>query len=145
MAMADLASHSIGKPISLAEIAERQEISLSYLEQLFSKLRRAALVKSVRGPGGGYLLGSAADKIRIFDIILAVDEPVKTTRCNPMSPTGCHGELGRCTTHDLWEGLGNQIRLFLSAITLEDVLERRIVGAFARFQTEPSIPASAAE
>ena len=145
MAMVDLASHSVGKPISLAEIAERQEISLSYLEQLFSRLRRASLVNSVRGPGGGYLLGSPAGKIRIFDIILAVDEPVKATRCNPASPTGCHGELGRCMTHDLWEGLGNQIRLFLSAITLEDVLERRIVGAFALYKPTPRTPADAAE
>ena len=86
MAMVDLAKHSDGQPIVLADIAERQAISLSYLEQLFAKLRLAGLVKSVRGPGGGYLLGHGADETRISDIILAVDEPIRATRCTPGAP-----------------------------------------------------------
>lgn len=129
MAMADLAYHGNGKPVTLADIAERQEISLSYLEQLFGKLRKAGLVASVRGPGGGYLLGRSASDLRVADIILAVDEPIKATRCTPGSPMGCHSHRGRCLTHDLWEELGNQIYLFLSAVTLADICERRILGA----------------
>jgi Rrf2 family iron-sulfur cluster assembly transcriptional regulator len=128
MAMVDLAGHSNGAPVSLAEIAERQEISLSYLEQLFAKLRHAGLVKSVRGPGGGYLLGREREETRIADIILAVDEPIRATRCNPGAPTGCRGNKTRCMTHDLWEELGNQIHLFLSSISLADVCERRVLG-----------------
>jgi len=132
MAMVDLARHSNGSPVSLAEIAERQEISLSYLEQLFAKLRRGGLVKSVRGPGGGYLLARALDTTRVSDIILAVDEPIRATRCTPGSPAGCHTDKSRCLTHDLWEELGNQIHMFLSAVTLEDVVERRILGSSRR-------------
>src|SRR6266852_6023150 len=126
MAMVDLAKHSQGSPIALAEIAERQEISLSYLEQLFAKLRVASLVKSVRGPGGGYLLAHNADATRISDINLAVDEPIRATRCTPGAPTGCSGNKSRCLTHDLWEELGNQIHLYLSAVSLADVCERRL-------------------
>ena len=128
MAMADLASQKSDKPISLAEIAERQGISLSYLEQLFGKLRKGGLVKSVRGPGGGYLLAHAANETRISDVILAVDEPIKATRCQPGSPFGCHFDKGRCLTHDLWEELGNQIYLFLSSVNLADVCQRRVLG-----------------
>ncbi len=129
MAMVDLAAHGNGKPVTLADIAERQTISLSYLEQLFGKLRRAGQVRSVRGPGGGYLLADAAARIRVADIILAVDEPIRATRCAVGSPRGCTGQKGRCLTHDLWEELGNQIYLFLSAISLQDVVERRVLGA----------------
>lgn len=129
MAMADLASHTEGKPIALADVADRQEISLSYLEQLFGKLRRSGLVKSVRGPGGGYLIARDLQDVRISDIILAVDEPIKATRCQPGSPEGCHGSKGRCVTHDLWEELSNQIYLFLSSVSLADVVERRVLGA----------------
>src|SRR5579875_3194501 len=111
-----------------ADAAERQEISLSYLEQLFAKLRHAGLVKSVRGPGGGYLLGREREETRIADIILAVDEPIRATRCSPGAPTGCRGNKTRCMTHDLWEELGNQIHLFLSSISLADVCERRVLG-----------------
>ena len=108
MAMADLAGNEGGtRPISLAEIAKRQEISLSYLEQLFAKLRRrAGLVRSVRGPGGGYRLSRPAAELRIADIILAVDEPIAATRCKTGSPIGCTGTTSRCVTHDLWEELG---------------------------------------
>jgi Rrf2 family iron-sulfur cluster assembly transcriptional regulator len=128
MAMVDLAKHGKGEPISLAEIAERQEISLSYLEQLFAKLRVANLVKSVRGPGGGYLLALGPDATRISDIILAVDEPIRATRCTPGAPTGCSGNKSRCLTHDLWEELGNQIHLYLSSVTLADVCAERVLG-----------------
>ncbi len=129
MAIVDLAMHSDGKPIVLADIAERQEISLSYLEQLFAKLRRGGQVKSVRGPGGGYLLSRSAAETRISDIILSVDEPIRATRCNPGSPQGCTGSSGRCVTHDLWEELSNQIHLFLSSVTIADVCEKRVLGA----------------
>ena len=133
MAMVDLASHSNGSPVALADIAERQEISLSYLEQLFGKLRKGGLVKSVRGPGGGYLLSRIPQQTRISDIILAVDEPIQTTRCSPGSPAGCHNNRGRCLTHDLWEELGNQIYLYLSSVALSDVCERRILGSSGMF------------
>ncbi len=89
MAMVDLAAQNSDRPIALAEIAERQDISLSYLEQLFAKLRRGGLVASVRGPGGGYRLARPAEETRIADIILAVDEPIRATRCTPGQPHGC--------------------------------------------------------
>jgi len=132
MAMVDLAQHRAGEPISLAEIAERQEISLSYLEQLFGMLRKGGLVKSVRGPGGGYLLAHDRSETRIADIILAVDEPIRATRCTPGSSTGCRGDRSRCLTHDLWEELGNQIHLYLSSVSLADVCERRVLGTSGR-------------
>lgn len=128
MALVDLATNSQGRPVSLADISGRQEISLSYLEQLFAKLRRAGLVKSVRGPGGGYLLARSAEDTRIADAILAVDEPIRATRCKPNTATGCHADKSRCLTHDLWEELSRQIHLFLSSVSLADVVERRILG-----------------
>lgn len=128
MAMVDLACRSNGKPVALADIAERQEISLSYLEQLFAKLRKGGLVRSVRGPGGGYMLAHTAEVTRISDIILAVDEPIQATRCATGSPEGCRSNKSRCLTHDLWEELGHQIHLYLSAVSLADVRERRILG-----------------
>jgi Rrf2 family transcriptional regulator, iron-sulfur cluster assembly transcription factor len=128
MAMVDIAANSEGKPIALADVAERQEISLSYLEQLFGKLRRGGLVKSVRGPGGGYLLARTAPETRIADIILAVDEPIKAVRCTPGSPAGCKSNKTRCLTHDLWEELGNKIYLYLSSVSLADVVEKRVLG-----------------
>jgi Rrf2 family transcriptional regulator, iron-sulfur cluster assembly transcription factor len=132
MAMCDLAQQGGRGPVSLAEIAERQEISLSYLEQLFAMLRKAGLVKSVRGPGGGYLLAQDRDEIRIADVILAVDEPIRATRCAPGAPIGCRGNRTRCLTHDLWEELGNQIHLYLTSVTLADVCERRVLGSSGR-------------
>lgn len=128
MAMVDLASAGGGAPVALSEIAERQEISLPYLEQLFRKLREGGIVGSVRGPGGGYVLVRAASDIRIADIIFAVDEPVRATRCAPGSGSGCKSDSSRCLTHDLWAELGNQICLFLSAVTLADVCDRRVLG-----------------
>ena len=128
MAMVDIAAHTEGKPIALADVAERQEISLSYLEQLFSKLRHGGLVKSVRGPGGGYLLAHTAAETRIADIIIAVDEPIKATRCTPGSPAGCTSNKSRCLTHDLWEELGNKIYLYLNSVSLADVVDKRVLG-----------------
>jgi len=134
MAMVDLAKHSQGKPVALNDIAQRQEISLSYLEQLFAKLRRGGLVVSARGPGGGYRLARGADDTRIADIILAVDEPIKATRCELGSPKGCTGH-GRCVTHDLWEELSRQIHIFLSAVTVDDVVNKRVLG-MSRLQNQ---------
>lgn len=128
MAMADLALHSKGSPVSLADIAGRQEISLSYLEQLFARLRRGGLVSSVRGPGGGYLLARDMEETRISDIVLAVDEPLTATRCRSGSSRGCLTATGRCITHDLWDELGRHIQLFLSSVSLADVVERRVGG-----------------
>jgi Rrf2 family transcriptional regulator, iron-sulfur cluster assembly transcription factor len=128
MAMVDLARNGNGKPVALNEIAQRQEISLSYLEQLFARLRRGGLVVSARGPGGGYRLARAAEETRISDIMLAVDEPLKATRCDLGSPRGCTGQQGRCITHDLWEELSRQIHIFLSSVTVADVVNKRILG-----------------
>jgi Rrf2 family iron-sulfur cluster assembly transcriptional regulator len=126
MAMADLARHGRERAVSLAEIAARQEISLSYLEQLFARLRRGGLVKSVRGPGGGYRLAKGAEETWIANIVLAVDEPIRATRCSVNgTPRGCMIAGERCITHDLWAGLGEEIHRYLSSVSLEDVIERR--------------------
>jgi Rrf2 family iron-sulfur cluster assembly transcriptional regulator len=145
MAMVDLARNGTQKPVSLADISMRQEISLSYLEQLFARLRRGGLVKSVRGPGGGYRLARGADETRISDIILSVDEPIKVTRCKTDSSVGCHSDKSRCLTHDLWAELGNQIHLYLSSVTLLDVVEKRVLGTArpfnaARPETDGALP-----
>jgi Rrf2 family iron-sulfur cluster assembly transcriptional regulator len=132
MAMVDLAANASAKPVALADVADRQDISLSYLEQLFGKLRKAGLVKSVRGPGGGYLLAHGPTDTRVADIIMAVDEPIQTTRCTPGSPQGCQSDRARCLTHDLWEELGNQIYLYLSSVSLEDVVEKKVLGTSGR-------------
>lgn len=132
-AMLDLALHNGGQPVSLAEISERQDISLSYLEQLFSKLRRAGLVTSMRGPGGGYQLNGAPEGIVVSDIIAAVDESVDATRCGGMSD--CQDNK-RCLTHDLWADLSDQIRTFLSDITLADMTQRTGVKQTAERQNQ---------
>src|SRR5262245_51032612 len=128
MALVDLASHSNGRPVALADISQRQEISLSYLEQLFAKLRRNGLVRSVRGPGGGYLLARSAEDTRISDAIMAVDEAIRATRCKPNNGSGCQRAKSRCLTQDLGEELTHQIHLFLSSVSLADVVNRRILG-----------------
>ena len=138
MALVDLARHGETRPVSLADIAERQEISLSYLEQLFARLRRGGLVKSVRGPGGGYLLARGAAGTRVADIILSVDEPITATRCKSSSSIGCHSDHSRCLTHDLWAELGHQIHHFLNSVTLQDVVERRVLGTARPFS--PAVP-----
>jgi Rrf2 family transcriptional regulator, iron-sulfur cluster assembly transcription factor len=145
MALVDLAKQSDGRPVALSDVAERQEISLSYLEQLFAKLRRGGLVKSVRGPGGGYLLARPAAEMRISDIVLAVDEPIRATRCLPGAPQGCTGKPTRCMTHDLWEELGHQIRLFLSQVTVADVVENRVLGRSRVLASLGVAPSAAAE
>jgi Rrf2 family iron-sulfur cluster assembly transcriptional regulator len=120
-AMLDLALHQGQGPINLSEISSRQGISLSYLEQLFSRLRKGGLVSSSRGPGGGYSLGRASTDISVSDVISAVDETVDATRCH--GKKNCHGE-DRCLTHDLWEELSQQITSFLSNISLASLVER---------------------
>ena len=142
MALVDLAAQDSSLPVTLADIAERQEISLSYLEQLFAKLRRGGLVKSVRGPGGGYLLARPAAETRISEIILAVDEPIRATRCTPGQPFGCRSNKSRCLTHDLWEELGNQIYLYLSSVTLADVVGLSVTRTSGLFPRDT--PAAAA-
>lgn len=139
MAMVDLAVHSHGQPVALADIAERQEISLSYLEQLFAKLRKGGLVRSVRGPGGGYRLAYSAEETRISDVIVAVDEPIRATRCTPGVSHGCRSNRSRCLTHDLWEELGNQIHLYLSAVSLADVCARRVLGSSGLVHQRPGL------
>ncbi len=121
MAMADLASHSLGAPISLTEISERQKLPLQYLEQLFAKLRRNSLVESVRGQSGGYRLARNADKIAISHIVSAVDEVIRITRCKPTSTLSCQGQKEKCLTHKLWQDLGHHIENYLDAISLEDL------------------------
>lgn len=127
-AMADIAAFSTGTPVTLSDVALRQGISLSYLEQLFGKLRRAGLVDSSRGIGGGYCLARGPSDIRVSEIVDAVDEQIKTTACAPGATKGCQGSSARCLTHDLWDELGRQIEIFLNAATLEDIIERRILG-----------------
>jgi Rrf2 family iron-sulfur cluster assembly transcriptional regulator len=124
MAMVDIAQQSGGMPVALADIALRQDISQEYLEQLFGRLRKAGLVESVRGPGGGYRLAGEASDINISEIILAVDEPLRVTRCEGDAVEGClRGD--RCNAHDLWSALGRQMMQFLSSITLDDVVSKR--------------------
>jgi len=146
MAMTDLALNAQGgRPISLSEISERQQISLSYLEQLFARLRKAGLVKSARGPGGGYSLARGSESLFVSEIVLAVDEPIKATRCELTSnklgankrlaanmdkdqaarEIGCMPGGQRCLTHNLWEDLGVAIHDYLSQVSLEDVIKKR--------------------
>lgn len=120
-AMLDLATRGEKNPVTLAAISERQRISLSYLEQLFGKLRRSNIVESVRGPGGGYYLARPAEKITIAEIILAVDEPLDATRCGGMG--NCRGQEDSCITHDLWMGLNEKILEYLKAVTLQQLVD----------------------
>ncbi len=136
MAMVELAAREKGRDspddrgqVSLAEIAQAQQLSLAYLEQLFGPLRRAGLVASARGPGGGYRLARSPEAITISQIVQAVDEPIHATRCEDGGP-GCLGGQ-RCLTHDLWAELGDQIRLFLEGLTLADVIGRQVAGRAA--------------
>lgn len=121
-AMLDLAYHGEKKPVTLTDIAKRQNISLSYLEQLFARLRRAGMVEGVRGPGGGYQLSRDVALINVADIITAVDETIDSTRCNGKG--NCQNNQP-CLTHDLWMGLSEQIRAYLSTISLQDLLQRK--------------------
>jgi Rrf2 family iron-sulfur cluster assembly transcriptional regulator len=141
--MIDIAVHSRGAPVSLAEIAERQDISHEYLEQLFGRLRKAGLVESARGPGGGYRLARAMNDIAVAEIIAAVDEELQFTRCGGDAVEGCvKGD--RCNAHDLWSSLGRQMMYFLSSISLEDVVEKRNLALAAAIkQTKDRHPEGA--
>ncbi len=121
-AMLDLALRGGKNPVTLAGISERQDISLSYLEQLFSRLRRHELVESVRGPGGGYYLARALDDVTVADIIRAVDEPIDATQCG--GKENCHDEH-RCLTHDLWVGLNAHIYDYLDNVTLASLVAKQ--------------------
>ena len=138
-AMLDLALHHGEGPITLADIAQRQGISLSYLEQLFSRLRKRSLVSSVRGPGGGYTLGRDAGNIFVAQVISAVDENVDTTRCG-----GAHNcqDNQQCLTHDLWQDLSNRIYGYLNQISLLDLMNRRGVQEVAERQGNGDAKAS---
>jgi len=124
-AMIDLGLRSHAGPVALAAISQRQQISLSYLEQLFGKLRRHELVESTRGPGGGYSLGRNADQISVADIITAVDEPIDATGC--AGKENCMGDdTGRCMTHDLWASLNAKMIEYLSSISLKKLVDDQI-------------------
>ena len=122
MAMADLAKNHDPRPVSLNEISLRQGISILYLEQLFLKLKQNSLVSSTRGSRGGYVLSKSPDQIKLSNIISAVNEEVKTLKCNKNSKKGCNGKSVKCITHSLWDELGEHINLFFENKSLEDVL-----------------------
>lgn len=125
-AMLDLALHHGNGPTALADIARRQGISLSYLEQLFARLRRQGLVSSVRGPGGGYNLARDSGDIHVAEVIAAVDESLDTTRCG--GEGNCHND-GPCLTHDLWQDLSDRIYSYLSQVSLQELVDRKgLVG-----------------
>lgn len=126
MAMTDLARREDERAVALADIAARQEISLAYLEQLFARLRRKGLVLSARGPGGGYRLARSSAETTIADIVIAVDEPLRTTRCSGEVHKGCMTKGERCLTHDLWDEMGRQIHDYLASVTLDDVAHGRL-------------------
>ena len=132
-AMLDLALHYEQGAVTLSDIAGRQGISLSYLEQLFARLRRSGLVESVRGPGGGYNLATAPGEISVAEIIIAINENIDATRCG--GDKNCSGD-DRCLTHYLWEGLSERIHEFLSGITLADLVDRPTVQEVARRQED---------
>ena len=122
MAMADLAKNDDSTPVSLKEISLRQGISILYLEQLFLKLKQNSLVRSTRGPHGGYVLSRTPDQIKLSNIITAVNEEVKTLKCNRNSKKGCNGKLIKCITHSLWDELWELINFFFKQKSLKDVL-----------------------
>ena len=124
MAMADLAANQNIEPVSLNDISLRQNISLSYLEQLFAKLKSEKLVKSIRGPSGGYILEKNPKEITVSNIIYAVDEKVKTLSCKRESKKGCNGKSVKCITHDLWDDLENHINKFFDNVSLNDLVKK---------------------
>ena len=126
MAMADLAKNNVKEPTSLAEISLRQGISIAYLEQLFLKLRKNNLVKSARGPLGGYVLAKPPGEIKLLNIIIAVDEKIKTVKCKKESKKGCNGKSIKCITHNLWDDLENHINKFFEDNTLNDIIFKEV-------------------
>jgi Rrf2 family iron-sulfur cluster assembly transcriptional regulator len=125
-AMLDLALNSGGGPVTLANISERQKISLSYLEQLFGKLRRGKLVESVRGPGGGYNLARPVELLSVADIIIAVEEPIDSRQCEGRE--NCAGDR-RCMSHDLWESLNDTVITYLAGVKLAELVEKQRLKA----------------
>jgi Rrf2 family transcriptional regulator, iron-sulfur cluster assembly transcription factor len=125
MAMTELASRPADKATPLIAIAESQQISKPYLEQLFARLRRRGLVRSVRGPGGGYRLARNAEALSVAEVVAAVDEPIRATRCMGVGP-GCMRGGARCLTHDLWAETGRQLETYLAGVSLADVIAGRI-------------------
>ena len=124
MAMVEMAGREAKIPVPLAELAKSQEITIPYLEQIFRKLKSGGLVKPTRGPGGGYVLSRGSDEIYISQIVEAVEESLKMTRCE-MNQPGCMSNKSRCLTHDLWDGLGDHIHDYLAAISLADVRNKK--------------------
>ncbi|BAO82655.1 MAG: Fe-S cluster assembly transcriptional regulator IscR [Betaproteobacteria bacterium] len=135
-AMIDLALRQAGGPVTLAAISQRQQISLSYLEQLFGKLRRHDLVESTRGPGGGYTLGRKASDITVADIIVSVDEPIDATQC--AGKENCHGEGERCMTHELWAALNAKMVDFLDSVTLQKLVDEQLAKGMV-IEATPSL------
>jgi Rrf2 family iron-sulfur cluster assembly transcriptional regulator len=133
MAMTELAGHDADRAMTLAAIAERQQISRPYLEQLFASLRREGLVRSVRGPGGGYRLARPAEELSVAQVVTAVDESLRATRCKGDGP-GCMKGGARCLTHDLWVETGRQLRDYLAGVSLADVLAGRLRSGESRIQ-----------
>ena len=126
MALADMASFSTQNPVSLRDISLRQNISLVYLEQIFSKLKKNNIVKSVRGTNGGYILAKTPEQIKLLNIFSAVDEKVKTVRCKRESKKGCNGKLTKCITHNLWDDLEMHINDFFDKKNLGDLLKNNL-------------------
>ena len=126
MALIDLARFDNINPVSLRDISLRQGISLDYLEQIFSKLRKNQIVKSIRGTQGGYVLSKKPNEIKLNNIFHAVDEKVKTVKCNKESKKGCNGKASKCITHDLWDELETHINTFFEKKSLEDLLKDNI-------------------
>jgi len=126
MALADIASFSTQNPVSLRDISLRQNISLVYLEQIFSKLKKNNIVKSIRGTNGGYILIKDPEKIKLSNIFLAVDEKVKTVQCKKESKKGCNGKLTKCITHNLWDDLEMHINDFFDKENLGDLLKNNL-------------------
>jgi Rrf2 family iron-sulfur cluster assembly transcriptional regulator len=131
MAMTDLALRASDKAVSVAEIATRQQISQAYLEQLFARLKRRGLVTAQRGPGGGYRLARPATETTVADVVTAVDEPLRATRCSG-GAVGCMRDGARCLTHDLWDETGRRIQAYLASVSLADVLNGRLGREEAR-------------
>ena len=126
MALADMASFNTKNPVSLRDISLRQNISLVYLEQIFSKLKKNNIVKSIRGTNGGYILTKNPEKIKLSNIFLAVDEKVKTVQCKKESKKGCNGKLTKCITHNLWDDLEMHINDFFDKKNLGDLLKNNL-------------------
>jgi Rrf2 family iron-sulfur cluster assembly transcriptional regulator len=128
MAVVDMATRQKEEnaPIKLAEIAEAQNISLNYLEQIYNKLKNASIVTSIKGPGGGYVFNDTLEEVKVLDVVEAVDESLKMTRCNPNSNFGCMPGGAKCLTHDLWENMGKELKGYLAKVSISDVVNKNI-------------------